>query len=180
MSTSETPLQTVVDNWLTDIRRRGAELYSMNQGNGILYLSLQGKDRLQYNVQIDFDAQELSIEINRSDWKWVKHEVILLNTESLRLLAKRMCPLPEGQAVIPVYLLVRLSILCHAFQRLLEDYDREHHIRASTNTVLQIESELCQHLTPEEQQRTDNPFLKASRKDDAPILTAESLSRKSV
>jgi hypothetical protein len=179
MSTSETPLRTIVDNWLTDIRRRGAELYAMNQGNGMLYLSLQGKDRLQYNVHIDFDVQELRIEINRSDWKSVEREAFLLNAESLRLLAKRICPLPERQAAIPVYLLVRLSILCHAYQRLLEDYDREHHIRASTNTVLQIESELCQHLTPEEQQRTDNPFLKTSRKD-APILTAESLGRTSV
>ena len=179
MSTSETPLRTIVDNWLTDVRRRGAELYAMNQGNGILYLSLQGNERLQYGVQINFDAQELRIEINRSDWKWVKREAFLLNAESLRLLANRMCPLPEGQAVISVYLLVRLSILCHAYQRLVEDYDREHHIRTSNNTVLEIESELCQHLTPEEQQRTDNPFLKTSRKD-APILTAESLGRKSV
>jgi hypothetical protein len=178
MSTSETPLRTFVDNWLTDVRRRGAELYAMNQGNGILYLSLQGKERLQYGVQINFDAQELRIEINRSDWKSVKREAFLLNAGSLRLLAKRMCPLPEGQAVIPVYLLVRLSILCHAYRRLIEDYDREHHIRTSTNTVLQVESELCQHLTPEEQQRTDNPFLKTSRKD-APILTAESLGRTS-
>ena len=179
MNTSETPLRTVVDNWLTDVRRRGAELYAMNQGNGILYLSLQGKERLQYGVQINFDAQELRMEINRSDWKWVKREAFLLNAESLRLLANRMCPLPEGQAVISVYLLVRLSILCHAYQRLVEDYDREHHIRTSNNTVLEIESELCQHLTPEEQQRTDNPFLKTSRKD-APILTTESLARKSV
>ena len=181
MSTSETPIQTVVDNWLTDIRRRGAELYAMNQGNGILYLSLQGKDRLQYSVQIDFDAQELRTEINRSDWKLVKREASLLDAGSLRLLAKKMCPLSEGQAVIPVYLLVRLSILCHAFQRLLEDYDREHSVRTSTtNTVLQIDSELCQHLTPEEQQRTDNPFLKTSRKHDAPILTGESLGRKTL
>jgi hypothetical protein len=179
MSTSETPLRAVVDNWLTDVRRRGAELYAVNQGNGILYLSLQGKDRLQYSVQIDFDAQELRIEIDRSDWKAEKREAFLLNAGSLRLLAKRMCPLPEGQAAIPVYLLVRLSILCHAYQRLVEDYDQEHHICTSTNTVLQIESELCQHLTPEEQQRTDNPFLKTSRKD-APILTAESLGGKSV
>ena len=176
MSTSETPIQTVVDNWLTDIRRRGAELYAMNQGNGILYLSLQGKDRLQYSVQIDFDAQELRTEINRSDWKWVKREASLLDAGSLRLLAKRICPLSEGQAVIPVYLLVRLSILCHAFQRLLQDYDREHHVCTSTstsNTVRQIDSELCQHLTPEEQQRTDNPFLKTSRKDDPTLLTGE-------
>src|ERR1700704_776754 len=153
MSTSETPLRTVVDNWLTDVRRRGAELYAMNQGDGVLYLSLQGKDRLEYSVQIDFDAQELRMEINRSDWKWMKREAFLLNAGSLRLLAKRICPLPEGQVAIPVYLLVRLSILCHAYQRLLEDFDREHHIHTSTNTVLQIESELRQSLTPEEQQR---------------------------
>jgi hypothetical protein len=162
MSTSATALRTVIDNWLTDVQRRGAELYAMNQGNGILYFSFQGKGRLRYSVQIDLDAQELTIEINRPEWKWVKREAFLLNPGSLRLLAKRMCPLPEGQAVISVYLLVRLSILCHAYQRLLQDYDREHHIHTSTNTVRQIESELCQHLTPEEQQRTDNPFLQTS------------------
>ena len=165
MSTSATALRTVIDNWLTDVQRRGAELYAMNQGNGILYFSFQGKDRLRYSVQVDLDAQELTIEINRPEWKWVKREAFLLNPGSLRLLAKRMCPLPEGQAVIPVYLLVRLSILCHAYQRLLQDYDREHHIHTSTNTVRQIESELCQHLTPEEQQKTDNPFLQNSKGD---------------
>jgi hypothetical protein len=162
MSSSQATLRTVVDNWLFDVRRRGAEVYAINQGNGLLYLSLQGRDRLRYSLQIDFDAQELRIEINRPDWKWVKRETFLLNAESLRLLAKKMCPLPEGQAVIPVYLLVRLSILCHAYQRLLEDYDREHHIRTSCDTVRRIESELCQHLTPEEQQRTANPLLKTS------------------
>ena len=165
MSTSATALRTVIDNWLTDVQRRGAELYAMSQGNGILYFSFQGKDRLRYSVRVDLDAQELTIEINRPEWKWVKREAFLLNAGSLRLLAKRMCPLPEGQAVIPVYLLVRLSILCHAYQRLLQDYDREHHIHTATNTVRQIESELCQHLTPEEQQRTDNPFLQTSAGD---------------
>ncbi|MGA8478890.1 MAG: hypothetical protein WB696_13110 [Chthoniobacterales bacterium] len=152
----------MVDNWLTDVRRRGAELYAANRGNAVLYLSFLGKDRLRYSVKIDFDSLELTIEVNRPEWKWVKRETYLLNAGTLRLLAKRMCPLPEGQAVIPVYLLVRLSILCHAYQRLLQDYDREHHIHTSTNTVRQIESALCQHLTPEEQQRTDNPFLQTS------------------
>jgi hypothetical protein len=168
MSNSETPLQAVVDNWLNDIRRRGAELYAINQANGILYLSLQRKDRLRYNLQIDLDAQKLSVEINRPDWKWVKREAFLLNPGSLRFVAKRICPLREGQAVIPIYLLVRLSILCHAYQRLLEDYDREHHIRTSTETVRQIEFELSQHLSPEEQQRTHNPFLRTSP-TDAPV-----------
>jgi hypothetical protein len=162
MSTSAGTLRTAIDNWLTDVQRRGAELYAMNEGSGILYFSFQGRDHLRYSVQIDPDAQELTIEVNRPDWKWVKRETLLLNPESLRLLAKRMCPLPEGQAVIPVYLLVRLSIVCHAYQRLLQDYDCEHHVHSSTNTVRQIESELCQHLTPEERQRTDNPFLRTS------------------
>ena len=75
-----------------------------------------------------------------------------------------MCPVKEGQVVISVYLLARLAILCHAYQRLLDDYDREHRIHTSTSTVQQVESELRQSLTPEEQQRTDNPFLQTSRK----------------
>jgi hypothetical protein len=176
---SKAARQTLVDNWLTDVQRRGAELYAANRGDEVLYLSFQGKDRLRYSVEIDFDSQELRVEVNRPDWKWSKREAFLLNPGSLRLLAKRMCQLPEGQAVIPVYLLVRLSILCHAYQRLLQDYDQEHHIHTSTNTVQQIESELCQHLTPEEQQRTDNPFLKIPR-SNAPILTAESVVREGV
>jgi hypothetical protein len=136
----------------------------VNQGNQNLYLSFQGKDQVRYSVRIDFDVYEVTVQINRSGWNSVKREAFLLNAESLRLLAKRMCPVPEGQAVVPVYLLVRLSILCHAYQRLLQDYDREHHIRTSTNTVQQIESELNRHLTPEEQQRTDNPFLQTSQR----------------
>jgi hypothetical protein len=155
MNTPDTLLQTVVDNWLTDVQRRGAELYAMNRGDGLLYLSLAGKDRLRYGVQIDFDSRDLRIEINRPDWRWVKREAFLLNPGSLRLLAKKMCPLPEGQATIPVYLLVQLSDLCHAYQQLLQDYDREHHTQSSTNTVRKIELELSLHLTPEEQQGTD-------------------------
>jgi hypothetical protein len=164
MSNSAAALKTLVDNWLIDVQRRGAELYAVNQGNQNLYLSFQGKDQVRYSVRIDFDVYEVTVQINRSGWNSVKREAFLLNAESLRLLAKRMCPVPEGQAVVPVYLLVRLSILCHAYQRLLQDYDREHHIRTSTNTVQQIESELNRHLTPEEQQRTDNPFLQTSQR----------------
>jgi hypothetical protein len=47
----------------------------------------------------------------------------------------------------------------------LEDYDREHHIRTSTDTLLEIESQLRQYLTQEEQQRTDNPILEARRRE---------------
>jgi hypothetical protein len=171
--------QTLIDNWLTDVRRRGAELYAANLGNAVNYFSFQGKDRLRYSVEIDFDSQELRIEVNRPEWKWVKRETYLLNAGTLRLLARRMCPVPEGQTAVPVYLLVRLSILCHTYQRLLEDYDREHHIHTSSDTVRQIESELRQYLTPEEQQRTDNPFLEISRRD-ASIVSAGSVGRESV
>jgi hypothetical protein len=164
MSNLAESLKTLVDNWLTDVQRRGAELYAENWGAEVLYLSFQGKDQLRFSVQIDFDVREITVQINRPGWNSVKRETFLLNAESLRSLAKQMCPLPEGQAVIPVFLVAQLAILCHAYQRLIEDYDREHHIRTSTNTVQQIESELRQYLTPEEQQRTDNPFLQAGRR----------------
>jgi hypothetical protein len=164
MSSLAAPIKTLVNNWLIDVQRRGAELYAENRGAEVLYLSFQGKDQLRFSVQIDFDAREITVQINRPGWNSVKREAFLLNAESLRSLAKQMCPLQEGQAVMPVYLVAQLAILCHAYQRLIEDYDREHHIRTSTNTVQQIESELRQYLTPEEQQRTDNPFLQAARR----------------
>jgi hypothetical protein len=161
-------LEALVDNWLTDVQRRGAELYAENRGNGVLYLSFQGKDKLRFGVKIDFDVQEMAVQINSPEWTSVQRETVLLSAESLSSLAKRMCPLPEGQAIISVRLLARLAILCHAYQRLVEDFDREHHIHTSTNTVQQIESELRQSLTPEEQQRTENPFLKTDRKKGKP------------
>lgn len=159
MSNSVT-LKALVDNWLTDVQRRGAELYAENRANEVLYLSFDGKDQLRYSVTIDVEGQEMTVQINSPEMVGPKRESFLLNEESLRLLAKRMCPLPEGQAVISVYLLARLAILCHAYQRLLEEYDREHHIHTSTNTVQEIEAELRQCLTLEEQQRTENPFLR--------------------
>lgn len=158
-------LKTLVANWLTDVQRRGADLYAENRGNGVLYLSFQGKDQLRFSVKIDFDIQEITVQINSPGWNTVKREAFLLNAESLSLLAKRMCPVQEGQAVISVYLLARLAILSHAYRRLLEDYDPEHHSHTSTNIVREIESELRQSLTPEEQQRTDNPFLQTSRRN---------------
>jgi hypothetical protein len=153
-------IKTQVENWLTDVRRRGAELYAENEADEGLYLSFEGKDQLRFSVRIDFVAQELMVHINSPALSYTKREVFILNEESLRTLAKQMCPLPEGQAIISVYLLARLAILCHAYQRLLEEYDREHHIQTSTNTVQEIEAELRECLTPEEQQRTENPFLR--------------------
>jgi hypothetical protein len=168
MSNLAPTLETLVDNWLTDVQRRGAELYAENRGNRVLYVSFQGKDKLRFSVKIDFDVQEMAVQINSPEWTSAKRETFLLSPESLRLLAKRMCSVPEGQAIISVPLLARLAILCHAYQRLVEDYDREHSIDTSTNTVQEIESELRQSLTPEEQQRTGKPFLKTARKNGKP------------
>jgi len=157
-------LKTLVENWLTDVRRRGAELYGENQADEMLYLSFEGKDQLRFGVRIDFVAHEITVHINSPALSYTKREIFILNEESLRTVAKQMCPLPEGQAIISVYLLARLAILCHAYQRLLDEYDREHHIHTTTNTVQEIEAELRQCLTPEEQQRTENPFLRAKGK----------------
>jgi len=153
-------MKTLVENWLMDVQRRGAELYAENEAEEVLYFSFQGKDQLRYSLKIDFDLQELSVQINSPELPVTKREVLLLNQENLRVLAKRMCPVPEGKAMISIYLLARLAILCHAYQRLLAEYDREHQIHTSTNTVREIEEELRQCLTPEEQQRTENPFLR--------------------
>lgn len=153
-------MKTLVENWLMDVQRRGAELYAENEAEEVLYFSFQGKDQLRYSLRIDFDLQELSVQINSPELPVTKREVLLLNQENLRVLAKRMCPVPEGKAMISIYLLARLAILCHAYQRLLAEYDREHQIHTSTNTVREIEEELRQCLTPEEQQRTENPFLR--------------------
>jgi hypothetical protein len=163
MSNSEATLEALVNNWLTDVQRRDAELYAVNRGNKVLYLSFARKDRLRFSVEIDFAVNNVKVEITGPQWNYVERKAFLLNAENLRSLAKRMCPLGEGQAVIPVHLLAKLSILCHAYQRLLEDYDREHRIHTSTDTVRQIESELLKYLTLEEQKRTDNPILQARR-----------------
>jgi hypothetical protein len=71
-----------------------------------------------------------------------------------------MCLVGEGKAIVPVYLLAVLSILCHAYQRLLEDYGHQNHWGSSENTLQRIEAELRQYLTPKEQKRTDNPYCK--------------------
>src|ERR1700740_2728136 len=96
--TSAAARQRLIDNWLADVRRRGAKLYSVKRGRAILYLSVQGKDRLRYSVKIDLDNQDIRIELNRPEWKWIKCERYLLDPCSLRVLAKRICPVADGRA----------------------------------------------------------------------------------
>ena len=159
MSNTES-LKKLVGNWLIDVQRRGAELYAENQADEALYLSFEGRDLLRFGVRIDFVAQEIMVHINSPALSTAKRESFILNEESLRTLARQMCPVREGRAIISVYVLARLAIMCHAYQRLLEEYDREHHIHTSTHTVQEIEADLRECLTPEEQQRTENPFLR--------------------
>jgi hypothetical protein len=79
MSNLAPALETLVNNWLTDVQRRGAELYAENRGNGVLYISFQGKDKLRFSVKIDFDVQELAVQINSPEWTSVKRETFLLS-----------------------------------------------------------------------------------------------------
>ena len=142
--------QRLIDIWLMDVRRRGAKLYSVHRSRAAFYLSVQGKDRLRYKVKIDLDSQDIRIELNRSEWRRVKCERYLLSPGSLRLLAKRICPLPEGQAVVTVDLLTRMSLLCDAYRRWLQEHDSGHYAKASTESIGKIQSQLQQYLIPAE------------------------------
>jgi hypothetical protein len=156
-------LEALVDNWLKDVQRRGMELYALNRGNNVLYVSFERKDRLRFSLEVDFTVENVKVEITGPQWSHIERKSFLLNRENLRSMAKKMCPVSEGQAIVPVHLLAQLSILCHAYQRLLEDYDREHGIHTITDTVKHIDSELGSFLTSDEQKRTDNPILNDRR-----------------
>jgi hypothetical protein len=164
-SNSTIAWQRLVQNWVTDVQRRGAKLDSLKRNKGVFSLSLQGKDRFHYSVQIDLPNRLLRLELNRPEWKWVRRETLLLNVGSLRYLAKRMCPLGERHAVVPVRLLARLAILCRAYRRLLQDYDQEHHRHSCRETVRQMEVDLRQYLTLEEQQSLDRAIVQAALPD---------------
>lgn len=155
---SLTNIQLFVDSWLVDIQRRGAKLYEMQQGNDTLYLCCDGKGRFRYSIQIDFNEQQLHVEFDRPEWRFVKREAFLLNTVNLHLLAKRICPLPEGQAVIPVRVLVRLSVICCAYQSLVQKSHQMLPVDTPLNQVAQIQSELRRRLTLQEMQSAYQPL----------------------
>ena len=161
MSTSLSEMEQFVENWLTDVQRRGAELYSSNRVDQTLYLSFEGKELQRFAVQIDFLATDVKVEITRPGFSYIERRQFLLSSTNLTRFAKRMCWVQAGQAAVPVYLLAQLSIICHAYRRLLQDYDREHGFQTSTGTIEQIEDDLSRYLTPEERRRTDNPILRS-------------------
>lgn len=49
-SNIEAELESLVDNCLTDVQRRGAELYAVNRGCEIVCLSFEGKGALRFSV----------------------------------------------------------------------------------------------------------------------------------
>lgn len=164
MSDSEPALQEIVESWLTDVQRRGAKLYASNMGNNMFNLSFEGKHGLRFGVKIDLVAKDVRVQITGPLSNFVERHSFLLSAEDLRSLANRVCLAGEGKAIVPVYLLAKLSILCHAYQRLLEEYGHEFHLGSSENTLQRIETELRQYLTPKEQKRTDNPLLQTRRR----------------
>ena len=47
-------LKALVENWVMDVQRRGAELYAENQSEEVIYFSFEGKDQLRFSLRIEF------------------------------------------------------------------------------------------------------------------------------
>ena len=159
MSESEESTRLLVENWLTDVRRRGAELYAMNEGDEVQYFSFEGKDHFRFSIEIDYALQDITLHITDPKKGGVEIQEFALTAKNLEALARMMCTVKEGEAVVPVYLLAQLAVICHGYQRLIQELDQVHGIHTSTGSVTDIEADLRRFLTPDEQKRTDNPLL---------------------
>ena len=159
MSESEESTRLLVENWLTDVRRRGAELYAMNEGDEVQYFSFEGKDHFRFSIEIDYALQDITLHITDPKKGGVEIQEFALTPKNLEALARMMCSVKEGEAVVPVYLLAQLAVICHGYQRLIQELDQVHGINTSTGSVTDIEADLRRFLTPDEQKRTDNPLL---------------------
>ena len=167
MADSKESLRLTVNNWLTDVRRRGADLYAANEGDEVQYFSFEGKDHFRFSFEVDYALQEIAVQITDPKTSGVEYEKLALTTKNLSALARLMCSVKEGEAVVPVYLLAQLAVICHGYQRLVQELDALHHIRTTTGSVSDIEADLRRFLTPEEQKRTDNPLLTQKSKDNS-------------
>jgi hypothetical protein len=167
MSGSGESFRLMVSNWLTDVRRRGADLYARNDGDEIQYLSFEGKDHFRFSVEIDYALQEITVQITDPKTTGMEMENLALTSANLSALGRLMCSVKEGEAVVPVYLLAQLAVICHGYQRLVQELDELHHIKTTTGSVSSIEADLRNFLTPEEQKRTDNPLLAKKGKENA-------------
>jgi hypothetical protein len=159
MSDFKESLRSIVDNWLTDVKRRGADLYATNEGDNVQYFSFEGKDQFRFSVEVDYALQEITVQITDPKTSGTEIENLALTAKNLEALGRLMCPVKEGEAVVPVYLLAQLAVICHGYQRLVQELDKLHGIQTTTGSVSEIETDLRRFLTPEEQRRTDNPLL---------------------
>jgi hypothetical protein len=159
MADSNESFRSIVDNWLTDVKRRGAELYATNEGDEVQYFSFEGKNHFRYSLKIDYALQEIAVQITDPTTGGMEVENLGLTAKNLDALARLMCSVKEGEAIVPVYLLAQLAVICHGYQRLVQELDQVHGIETTTGSVTEIEIDLRRFLTPEEQKRTDNPLL---------------------
>ena len=159
MSNSDETLRLMVNNWLTDVKRRGAELYAANEGDQVEYFSFEGKDHFRFSIEIDYAIQEINVQITDPKTGGIEIEMLALTAKNLESLARLMCSVKEGEAVVPVYLLAQLAVICHGYERLIQEFDKLRGIQTTTGSVAEIEADLRRYLTPEEQKRTDNPLL---------------------
>jgi hypothetical protein len=149
----------MVDNWLTDVKRRGADLYATNEGDEVQYFSFEGKNHFRFSLEVDYALQEIAVQITDPTTGGVEIEKLGLTAPNLGALARLMCGVKEGEAIVPVYLLAQLAVICHGYQRLVQELDQLHGIHTTTGSVSDIEADLRRFLTAEEQKRTDNPLL---------------------
>jgi hypothetical protein len=159
MADSNESFRSIVANWLTDVKRRGAELYATNEGDEVQYFSFEGKNHFRYSLKIDYALQEIAVQITDPTTGGMEVENLGLTAKNLDALARLMCSVKEGEAIVPVYLLAQLAVICHGYQRLVQELDQVHGIETTTGSVTEIEIDLRRFLTPEEQKRTDNPLL---------------------
>jgi hypothetical protein len=159
MPDSKESFRFIVDNWLTDVKRRGADLYATNEGDEVQYFSFEGKNHFRFSLEIDYALQEIAVQITDPTTGGMEVENLALTAKNLDALARLMCSVKEGEAVVPVYLLAQLAVICHGYQRLVQELDQVHGIETTTGSVTEIEADLRRFLTPEEQKRTNNPLL---------------------
>jgi hypothetical protein len=159
MSDHEDSPRLLVENWITDVKRRGAEFYATNEGDEVQYLSFEGRDQFRFSVEVDYAVRDITLQITDPKSGVVDVEQLALTAKNLESIARLMCSVKEGEAVVPVYLLAQLAVICHGYQRLIQELDKIHGIHTTTESVSEIEADLRRFLTPDEQKRTDNPLL---------------------
>jgi hypothetical protein len=167
MSEPEESTRLLVENWLTDVERRGAELYATNEGDEVQYFSFEGREHFRFSIEIDYALQDITLQITDPKKGGVEIERLALTSKNLEALARMMCSVKEGEAVVPVYLLAQLAVICHGYQRLIQELDQVHGIHTTTGSVTDIEADLRRFLTSNEQKRTDNPLLSRKPKGNS-------------